>query len=114
MKRNEAMILGLTRYTTGNPCRQGHTGERFSSNGACCECVNAQRAVYHRAQIANGFKWAHIEFDVPPDRIVALKWCLEVMAHSGNDVQVQALAALAESFCPKGLTLPVKVTYRGQ
>jgi hypothetical protein len=38
MERGEASILGLKRYITGRPCKNGHNAERFVSDGQCTEC----------------------------------------------------------------------------
>lgn len=40
--RAEAKRLGLKRYFTGNPCPHGHIAERWTSSGACYECVKAK------------------------------------------------------------------------
>lgn len=37
--REEALALGLTRYFTGQPCKNGHIAERYESSGHCAECV---------------------------------------------------------------------------
>lgn len=37
--RLEALNQRLTRYSTGEPCKHGHVGERFVSTGACVKCV---------------------------------------------------------------------------
>jgi hypothetical protein len=39
MERPEARAKGLTRYTTGRPCKHGHITERMVSSGTCCECL---------------------------------------------------------------------------
>lgn len=41
MTRNEAAAAGLTRYNTGRPCRNGHTADRYTSTGNCCECLKS-------------------------------------------------------------------------
>ena len=38
-ERAAARTAGLTRYSTGKPCIQGHLVERFSSSGNCVECM---------------------------------------------------------------------------
>ena len=40
MKRQEAIALNISRYNTGRPCKHGHVSDRFTSNGACIDCVN--------------------------------------------------------------------------
>ncbi len=42
----EAFESGLTRYFTGKPCRYGHIAQRMVRNGACVECLRAQRGRY--------------------------------------------------------------------
>ena len=42
MKRIQAKALGLKTYSTGKPCRYGHTCERYTSNFTCIECSNKQ------------------------------------------------------------------------
>jgi hypothetical protein len=38
MKRREAKALGLEKYNTGKPCRNGHLADRYTSGGECLEC----------------------------------------------------------------------------
>lgn len=45
----EAALRGLSRFYTGDPCKSGHTAERFVSNRQCVEC-NAARA-RHRERV---------------------------------------------------------------
>lgn len=47
MTRAEAMALGLTRYTTGKPCKHGHFSERMTSCGTCCVCRKPQKAKHY-------------------------------------------------------------------
>ena len=42
-ERDAAIAAGLTRYQ-GAPCKNGHPGERFTSNGACVECASTAAA----------------------------------------------------------------------
>jgi len=39
-KRKEAQDLGLTRYSTGKPCRRGHTAPRNTASGNCVTCAS--------------------------------------------------------------------------
>jgi|GEM_PF-376295 len=41
ISRDTATNAGLARYFTGEPCRHGHTCERYTSNSRCVECSNA-------------------------------------------------------------------------
>ena len=36
---SEARMLGLVRYFTGKPCKNGHVAERLVSNRSCLQCV---------------------------------------------------------------------------
>jgi len=38
LSREDAYVLGLKRYFTGNPCRKGHVTQRLTSCGRCCGC----------------------------------------------------------------------------
>lgn len=42
--REAARATGLTRYSTGKPCPQGHVCERMVSSGICCECLKESKA----------------------------------------------------------------------
>jgi 5-methylcytosine-specific restriction endonuclease McrA len=39
MERDEALALGLRRYSTGRPCFNGHLSERNTKSGQCLACV---------------------------------------------------------------------------
>lgn len=39
-ERRQAKVLGERFYTGGRPCRQGHTGPRYTDSGQCVECTN--------------------------------------------------------------------------
>jgi len=41
--RNSAISTGKTVYYTGKPCKNGHVVQRYTSNGACLECVRLAR-----------------------------------------------------------------------
>jgi hypothetical protein len=47
LRREEALALGLKRYFTGKPCRNGHIAER-SVRGMCLEC-RSEWSAKHRA-----------------------------------------------------------------
>jgi formate-dependent nitrite reductase cytochrome c552 subunit len=42
--RAAAKELGLTKYTTGEPCSNGHTSERWVYNGGCVQCMTEATA----------------------------------------------------------------------
>jgi 5-methylcytosine-specific restriction endonuclease McrA len=39
IKRKDALNSGLVRYFTGKKCPNGHTSERYTKTGNCCECL---------------------------------------------------------------------------
>jgi 5-methylcytosine-specific restriction endonuclease McrA len=41
-------------FTTGNPCRNGHSGPRYVSNGFCVECRRITTARYRAANLQKG------------------------------------------------------------
>lgn len=43
--RNQARSLGLSKYFTGEPCRNGHTAERYTQSGTCEECIRQSKAM---------------------------------------------------------------------
>ena len=48
--RAAALSQGLTQFSTGKPCRNGHTANRFAYNNVCTACSSANA---HRWQKAN-------------------------------------------------------------
>lgn len=51
--RAVAKERGLTRYFSGNPCKQGHLAERYTGGGSCAECLKIsgkrpERILYER------------------------------------------------------------------
>lgn len=40
--REAARLAGHKRYYTGEPCRNGHRAERFTSSSGCVDCVNVK------------------------------------------------------------------------
>lgn len=49
----EALALGVNRYFTGKPCRNGHVALRMK-DGHCLTCHQATRAAYHAKRPAEG------------------------------------------------------------
>ncbi len=49
MKHAEAKALGLTTYSTGKPCKNGHFADRYVSNKGCCECVKSAAILRQKA-----------------------------------------------------------------
>lgn len=38
IERHDAARKKLRKYFTGKPCRKGHVGERYTTNGGCVKC----------------------------------------------------------------------------
>lgn len=38
----EARASGAIHYSTGKPCKRGHTSPRYASNGCCVECLTGK------------------------------------------------------------------------
>jgi len=47
--RQSAIALGKSVYFTGKACKQGHVTQRYTSNGACLECVRLARLAERQA-----------------------------------------------------------------
>ena len=47
--KSQALSLGLDRYFTGKPCKNGHVSERRSSDNHCMSCVADRYAKYKAA-----------------------------------------------------------------
>jgi hypothetical protein len=43
ISRNDAKLLGLKKYFTGVPCKNGHVSERYTDTFVCQQCVNGVR-----------------------------------------------------------------------
>lgn len=48
----EARMLGLKRYWTGNPCNKGHLAERYVSSRQCVDCQKIRTDKYQQTQKA--------------------------------------------------------------
>jgi hypothetical protein len=44
--REEARVLGLKRFFTGEPCGHGHIAEHYVRSGGCLKCSSEQSAKY--------------------------------------------------------------------
>jgi hypothetical protein len=43
--RREAKLQGLARYSTGEPCQQGHCCDRYTTTALCVLCVKERSRV---------------------------------------------------------------------
>jgi hypothetical protein len=51
--RSDAKMLGLNKYFTGIPCKNGHISERYTQTSVCQQCVNGVRNSASSGQIYN-------------------------------------------------------------
>lgn len=56
--RLAAKDAGLTHWTTGEPCQNGHNTMRYVSNGVCIECDTEKRRRYHGKRPGVEARWA--------------------------------------------------------
>lgn len=54
MTQASARALGLKRYPSGVPCRQGHDGTRYTTSGECATCHTARNKSRRRCFKADG------------------------------------------------------------
>lgn len=52
--RKEAIELGLDRYYTGKPCKNGHMSERYTKTSACIECLKTNSLNWQKVNSFNG------------------------------------------------------------
>lgn len=65
ISRNDAKTVGLKRFFTGRPCKNGHLAERFVSTGTCVEC--AKNAVQsHRLRFRSSLPWSTLTAKLHP------------------------------------------------
>lgn len=57
ISRKAAKAAGLKKYSTGNPCPNGHVGERYTSTGSCAQCISA----HTRRQVDRGYFKTHYD-----------------------------------------------------
>jgi len=58
---DEAIGLGLFRYFTGHPCRNGHIEPRLTKNGECLACRRKRkrrRLIQRLQEPAKNLNWA--------------------------------------------------------
>ncbi len=48
--RKTAMAAGQLRYFTGTPCKNGHTSDRYTRNGACISCLRVNNEMISEAR----------------------------------------------------------------
>ena len=43
----------MTEFYQGNPCKRGHSGRRYASNGHCVECVAFAHVEHQREKLSS-------------------------------------------------------------
>lgn len=62
LRRKNALLAGKLRYYTGMMCRNGHDCQRYTSNGACVECIRPRSI---RAKLARSTRTVRLTLQVP-------------------------------------------------
>ena len=72
MNRKEAIIKG-EKYYKGNPCKKGHSGKRYVSNGGCIECEYLR--ISKRAEDGYFIEYEKKRCQDPKRKAWKRKWC---------------------------------------
>lgn len=87
MERSEAIKLCLHKYNTGRPCRNGHTADRYTYNGACTGCIRASTRDFYKNKTE--------QLDVKTESII-------ITIHKDDMLTVKALLDnLVSEHCPE-------------
>lgn len=91
--RREAALRGDKRYTTGKPCLAGHVAERYTSSGACVECVTFSTPNKGGTPVNGSWPLQYFVFETHPapsakEMHAALRYVQDVKWH---DAALQAL-----------------------
>lgn len=70
ISRKEAKEKGLTKYFTGKPCKHGHVCHRWTSGGACAECLKQIQKRPNHKDLCK--KWRQNNLD--RNREIIAKW----------------------------------------
>lgn len=70
MERAEALAKGLTRYSTGKPCLNGHLSERNTKSGNCLECKRLESFDDPDKAKIRAYKWR----DRNPEKLKYIQW----------------------------------------
>jgi 5-methylcytosine-specific restriction endonuclease McrA len=75
-ERKAAKAAGLIRYSTGGPCRNRHTSERYTFNGKCITCEAEKHARWLAARPGLETEWVRKrrDKDREPSRAAARRW----------------------------------------
>lgn len=55
ISRHDALLLGLSRYYTGHPCKRGHLDERTASGRVCVSCFTTWRRAQRKQSDAASY-----------------------------------------------------------
>lgn len=91
--RQQALINGHKFYYSGQPCKHGHTGPRYTNGGACLECLgrsleDSQEASPRQQALINGHKFYYSDQPCKHDhtgpRYTKSGACLECLGQSAD------------------------------
>lgn len=69
---SEARALGLKRYFTGTPCKNGHLSDRQVSNGTCLECMRMKNAASYRHDLVASREKRRAYYEANREKILAI------------------------------------------
>jgi hypothetical protein len=93
MNRDDANLQGLVTYDADKPCRRGHLGKRYVSNGACVQCQADKQRRYSRSRAAAA-QGVTLSLSVPH----RFAWLLRGLAELLSDPSRVAHHAAIEGF----------------
>lgn len=70
LSRSEAKAQGAKRYQ-GAPCKSGHSGERYTRNGHCCECKRIEFATWTEVNRETYNEYARSYYHAQPSEKLA-------------------------------------------
>jgi hypothetical protein len=77
MNREEAWRAGSKRYTAEKPCSNGHEPVRYTSTGACCQCIAKGKEKWSQSRAADAWRWPLLKLRSRPEDAAALGWFVE-------------------------------------
>lgn len=94
MTRDEAMNLGLTKYSTNVPCARGHISERYVTTGSCIACLRRGQQKYRTNKIISesGLMKIELLIDKRDEQIMKDTAAALIQAHQIEDGTTPTLA----------------------
>lgn len=101
ISRKEAKALGLKRYFTGMPCKNGHVAERYMQSSNCVECqnekANSDEGRRYRSKYMKVHKDHFNQLRKKPERKKRIR-AYDRVYHARPDIKKKARARYRERF----------------